>query len=52
MVKSETVLFLSREEILLLLWVRAEIPGLLRLGRVTRMAGKKFLGSCPCQALV
>ena len=31
-----------------LLIVKTEIPGLLRLGRLTRLAGKKFLGRCPC----
>ena len=28
--------------------VKTEIPGLLLLGRLTRLAGKKFLGRCPC----
>ena len=29
-----------------------QIPDFLRLGRVARLAGKKFLGRCPCQASV
>ena len=36
----------------LLIVGKTEIPGLLRLGRVTRLAGKKFLERCPSQALV
>ena len=51
MFTNEIVLVLSREEI----FVDCEenqILGLLRLGRVTRLAGKKLFGRCPCQASV
>ena len=33
---------------LLIVGKKTEIPGLLRLGRLTRLAGKKFLERCPC----
>ena len=52
MFTSETVLVLSRDEIFVDLLIKTEIPGLLRLGRLTRLAGKKLLGRCPCQASV
>ena len=51
MFRSEIVLVWTRDEIFV--DSRQEkIPGIFRLGREARLAGKKFLWRCPCKASV
>ena len=49
MFTSETVLVLSREEIFV---GKSRDSRTFAAGQRTRLAGKKFLGRCPCQASV